>query len=271
MLRHIFKLIAKRIPELRQNLKKAGMQDKPEVFIKKTFLTAFYMSFGLLFSFGLVLLKFKALKLFMLIFIPILFAMFFMYFLKLPTVKISKKEKEVMKEIVFAGRHLIIELESGVPLYNAMINISKNYEFIGAYFRQIIDRVDLGTSMEEALTESIERAPSNDFRRLLWQVLNSIQTGSEISNSLTLVMEQIAREQNIQVSEYGRKLNPLAMFYMMIAVILPSLGITMLIVISSFVDFQLDLTALIFIAFMLGFLQFMFLSIIRFSRPAIEF
>ena len=176
MSKQLFQIIARKLPELRGKLKQAGMTDKPEEFVKKTFLTAFYMTFGVCFSLGLILLKFGGLKLGMLLFIPIMFAFFFWYFLKLPDVKIGKKRKEVMKEIVFAGRHLIIELESGVPLYNALINIAKNYDHIGIYFREIVDKVDLGTGMEDAISEAIEQSPSDDFRRMLWQVLNSIQT-----------------------------------------------------------------------------------------------
>ena len=142
---------------------------------------------------------------------------------------------------------------------------------IGKYFKEITDKVNLGTSMEDALNEAVEFIPSTDFRRILWQIINSLKTGSNISNSLTTVLEQIVREQQIEVTKYGRKLNPLAMFYMIIAVILPSLGITILIILSSFIQFQLSLTILIIIASLLGFMQFMFLSIIKISRPAIEF
>jgi len=207
----------------------------------------------------------------MVIFIPIIFFILFSYLLKLPDVTISKKEKGISKEIVFAGRHLIIELESGVPLYNALINVSKNYEVIGKYFKEIVNKVNLGTSMEDALTEAVEYIPSDDFRRLLWQILNSIRTGSDTAKSLESVLEQIAREQTIEVNEYSKKLNPLAMFYMIIAVILPTLGVTMLIVFSSFIDIEISLTVLLVIAFLLAFTQFMFLSIIKFSRPAVEF
>jgi flagellar protein FlaJ len=121
------------------------------------------------------------------------------------------------------------------------------------------------------LTEAVEYIPSDNFRRILWQILNSIRTGSDVAQSLISVLEQIAREQTIEVDKYSKKLNPLAMFYMIIAVILPSLGVTMIVVFSSFVKFEIGLTALIFIAFLLGFVQFMFLSVIKFSRPAIEF
>ena len=267
----IFERIARNFPNLKAKLKKSGMKDEPEEFVKKTFLTAFYMATGIIVFLFLILAKYNVLKGILFILPPILFIFIFLYMLKLPDTLIGKKEKEISKEIVFAGRYLIIELESGVPLYNAMINISKNYEVIGRYFKEIVDKVDLGTSMEEALNEAVEFIPSSDFRRLLWQILNSLRTGSNIAQSLNGVVDQVVREQAIQVNEYGRKLNPLAMFYMIIAVILPSIGVTMLIILSSFIEFELSLTLLMVIAFFLGFVQFMFLSIVKFSRPAIEF
>ena len=267
----IFQMVARALPNLKFKPKKAGMNYSQEEFVKRTFLSAFYMTTGLVVSLVLILAKFNVLKGIMAIFVPIIFLLLFSYMLKLPDVTISRKEKSITKEIVFAGRHLIIELESGVPLYNAFINISKNYEAVGHYFKEVINKVDLGTSMEDALSEAIEYIPSDDFRRLLWQVLNSIRTGSEVSKSLGSVLEQIAREQTIEVNRYGKKLNPLAMFYMIIAVILPSLGVTMLVVLSSFIQFELNLTIFLILAGLLTFVQFMFLSMIKFSRPAIDF
>ena len=267
----LFQRIAKAFPLLKMKLKQAGMDDKPELFIKKTFVTAFYMTTGIVVFLFLILAKFNVLKGFMFLIIPLIFIFMFLYMIKLPDLKISRKEKEIGKEIVFAGRFLIIELESGVPLYNSMLNISKNFEIIGKYFKEITDKVDLGTSMEDALNEAAEIIQSNDFRKILWQIINSIRTGSNIAKSLYSVIEQITKGQVTEVNKYGKKLNPLAMFYMMIAVILPSLGMTMLIILSSFIQFELSLTILITIAGFLGFLQFMFISLVKFSRPAIEF
>lgn len=271
MIGNLFLIIARKFPDLKYKLKKSGLGYKPEVFIKRTFLAAFYITTGVIVSIALLLAKFDVLKGIMIIFVPILFFLLFFYMLKFPEVMISKKEKEITKEIVFAGKYLIIELESGVALYNALGNISKSYPVIGSYFQEIVNKVDLGTSMEDALTEAVEYIPSENFRRLLWQILNSMRTGSDVAKSLSIVLDQISREQIIEVNKYGRKLNPLAMFYMIIAVILPTLGITMMIVFSSFIDIEINLTILMVIAFLLAFLQFMFLSMIRFSRPAVEF
>src|SRR3989338_774037 len=154
----VFQRIAKTFPGLKIKLKQAGMEDKPEDFIKKTFVSAFYMTTGLVVALFLVLAKLNVLKGVLFLAVPIIFFVMFFYMIRLPDVKISKKEKEISKEIVFAGRFLIIELESGVPLYNAMINVSKNYEVIGKYFKEMTDKVDLGTSMEDALNEAVERS-----------------------------------------------------------------------------------------------------------------
>lgn len=267
----LFQRISKTVPGLKLKLKEAGMEDKPEDFIKKTFISAFYMTTGMVVTLFLVLAKYNVLKGFAFVFVPIVFIVMFFYMFKLPDLKISKKEKEISKEIVFAGRFMIIELESGVPLYNAMVNLSKNFPIVGKYFKEITDKIDLGTSMEDALNDAVEFIPSNDLRKIFWQIMNSIRTGSDIAKSLYSVMDQVTKDQMNEVNKYGKKLNPLAMFYMIIAVILPSLGVTMLIILSSFIQFQLSLTILLSLTAFLGFVQFMFIAMVKFSRPAIEF
>jgi flagellar protein FlaJ len=265
-----FQTIAERIPQLRLKLRQAGMDQKPDEFVRKTFFASVSMSFGLFFALFLLLYGFNLFHPFILLGLPFLFGCLLFYLIKLPDAKIIARQKEISREIVFAGRFLVIELQSGVPLYNALSNLSKNYNAVGAYAKAIIDKVDLGTGMEEAFNEAVELSPSEDLRKVLWQIINSMRTGSDIASALSSTIDQIAKRQQIAVSEYGKKLNPLAMFYMMIAVIAPSLGMTMLIIVSSFVQFTLNLTILIVLAALLGFVQFMFLSIIKFSRPPVD-
>lgn len=250
-------------------LKQAGIHDTSEEFVKKTAMTAFYMTTGIEIFLFFMFMKFNIVLTILYIIFPLLFILFFLYFIKLPDVRILKAEREINKEIVFAGRFLIIELESGVDLYNSLKNVSYAYPKIGKFFREIIEEIDLGTSTEEAINLAVEFTPSDNFRKMLWQILNSLKTGADISSSLSAVIDQITREQIIEVKRYGRKLNPLAMFYMIIAVILPSIGTTMMIVISSFVDIHLNLTSLLLIASALGFMQFMFIAAIKSSRPAV--
>ena len=270
MTNRVFKRIARNIPGLATKLKEAGINQAPEEFVQKTAFTSFYMTTGLTMFLGAVLAKAGPFISILALFFPIMLFIMFFYFLKMPDLLIVKKEKEINKEIVFAGRFLIIELESGVSLYNAIKNVIKSYNIVGKYFNEIIEDIDMGTPIEEALNKAIEYTPSSDFRKLLWQMLNSIKTGADISQSLKNVIEQITKRQIIEIKKYGKKLNPLAMFYMMIAVIIPSIGTTMIIVLSTFVSFDINLTILLLIAAFLAFIQFMFVSIIRTSRPSVN-
>lgn len=261
--------LSRAFPQLIVKLRQADISDAPEEFLKKTMLTALYGSLGIVIFLWLVLSKMGNFTN-LLILLPVpLFALLLFYFLRVPDVKVMKKQREINSEIIFAGRFLIIELESGVPLYNAFKNLARNYEIIGKYFNDITTKIDLGTQMEDALNEAIEFTPSPNLRKILWQIVNSQKTGADVSTALKSVVNQITQEQLIEVKEYGRKLNPLAMFYMIIAVILPSIGITMFIVLSTFLNFQLKLEVLLFISFFLGFVQFMFLAMIKSSRPAV--
>ncbi len=270
MSQRFYRAIAKKIPDIASKLLRAGMDETPEHFVKKTLLSSFYLTMGFsVFLFG-ILAKTSFPKLMLLLILFFAFCMVFLYMLRVPDVKIMKERRLVDREIVFVARFLTIEIESGVTLYMAMRNVVHNYEAAGKYFKEIVDSVDVGTSLEDAMNQVIERSPSWNFRRILWQMLNVMQTGADISKSLNAVTEQIVREQAIEVSKYGKRLNPIAMFYMIMAVILPSLGITMLMLMASFMGLNLNMGFLFGIVAGLGFIQFMFVAIVRNSRPAVE-
>lgn len=260
-----YRRLARQFPDLKLKLVQARMPDTPEYYVQKTLflsvlcsLSAFFLVFG--FS--------KSPK--TLLVIPVVLVIAFFYLIHYVDFRIQKIQKDISKEIVFAGRFLLVELESGVPMFNAFKNMGEQYEAIGVYFNEIVERVELGTSMDEALNETINTAPSPDLRRMLWQLLNTLKTGSGVSLALTSVFDQIVREQQIAVKEYGRKLNPLAMFYMMIAIIVPSLGTIMLVVMTTFLGLNLGLILFLVIAGLVWFVQFMFLALIRSSRPPVD-
>ena len=244
------------------------------MFVRKSILTATYLFLGsclfifpvtaklLRKSLGEILAS--SMTLFLLVFYIYLIYFFFNY----PNAKIIMAQKNINREIIYAGRFLVIELESGVTVYDAFSHLIENYQNIGKYVRHIITKVDLGTDMESAINDESESIPSQDMKKVLWQILNSIKTGADISTALNTVIDQIVKEQDIEVKEYGRKLNPMAMFYMIIAVILPSLGMTMFMVVATFIGIKLDIAALLTLAVVMGFVQFLFLATIKSSRPA---
>ena len=143
------------------------MYDSPVDFVKKILMMALYMTLGLCLVIFVFLDK-KGNGIYTLLVFPFLYVIMFMYMSRMPDVKILKREKAINKEIVFAGRFLIIEISSGVSLYKSMANIAEHYEHVGLYFREILQKVEMGTSLADALNEEVELIPSNNLKRLMW-------------------------------------------------------------------------------------------------------
>ncbi|PIN70802.1 hypothetical protein COV93_00045 [Candidatus Woesearchaeota archaeon CG11_big_fil_rev_8_21_14_0_20_43_8] len=276
VMNRLYNILGKKIVSLGPKLKSAGIYDTKAQFLKKIITLSFMGSLGLTFFLFLILGKSSvgekkvSFVLFLIGAFFVMIGLLFNYFLRIPDLAIMKKGKLISKEIIFAGRFLLIELESGVPIYHAMKNVAVNYPAIGKYIDEIIHKVDLGSSMDEAIVETIQHSPSNDLNKILWQILNTLKTGSDIRWSLSSVLDQIVREQQILVKEYGRKLNPLAMFYMMIAVIIPSLGTTMLTVLATFLNLHVSLFVLIIFVGFFAVMQFMFIAMVKNARPPVE-
>lgn len=265
----IFKVMSRFFPALKEKLIQAGLAEKPEHFIKRSFLIAFYLTTVLMVLLTILFIRLQVVKWLLFIIFPVLLLLIFINFVKRPDLIIKKKQREFDREIVFAGKFLVIELQSGIPIYNALINVSRSHPGIGKYFKEILNRIDIGTPIEDAINESIELTVSPNFRKLLWQMYNSLKTGADLAEALKINIDQIAADQIIEVKEYGKKLNPIVMFYMVVAVIFPSIGIIMFIVFSSFFAISVNLVGLMLVAFVVALIQVVFLMMVKGSRPAV--
>jgi len=255
--------------DLEFKLKQAGIPETPHKFVKKMLFVSLIYTLMISIVVIFAVLKYQIGIAVIVLLFPISFLLLFSYFLKFPELRIIKRGKNIERESVFVGRFLLIEIASGIALYSALKGVAGNFEYSGKVFKQIVDNVRMGTSIEEALSNAVDECPSRNLRRLMWQVMNSLQTGTDVTKALTSITEQISKEQLIEIKQYGKRLNPLAMFYMVLAVIIPSLGISLLIILSTLINFSLNLPLLIIIAVGVGFIQFMFISMIKSSRPAV--
>jgi len=201
---------------------------------------------------------------------PVLFMFSFYSALYLPKVKGMKRAKEIERELPYALRHLLIEVKSGIPLYNGLVAISEKYGTASEEIRDIVEEINAGKSEIEAIEESIFKSPSYNFRRAFWQILNSLKTGTDIETSLEATVDDIIKQQLISIKKYGQELNPMTLMYMMVAIILPSLGITFLIVLSMFAGGSIGSEILIAIIVGLAIFQAFFINVIKEKRPNVK-
>jgi len=186
-----------------------------------------------------------------------------------PRIIALKRMRQLETQLIPAMRQLLIEIKSGVPLFNAMASISTDYGEVSKELKKVVQKINSGTPELEALAEASTANPSHQFRRILWQVSNALKVGSDVGKVLSLQIDELTRERVDQIRRYGQELSPWTMIYMMAAVIVPSLGVTMMIVIVGFLDVVVPkVLLLVVIAGLVGF-QLFFMNFVNSRRPAI--
>lgn len=187
-----------------------------------------------------------------------------------PKLIVNRRVENMEKNLLFALRTILVQIRSGVPIFDAFVSIATGkYGHISDEFRRVIEKSRAGVPIVDVLEELAVRNPSIYFRRAIWQLLNAIKSGSDVGENLASIIESISKEQLIQIETYKSILNPLAMMYMMIAVIIPSLGITVMIIISTFPGMDMLGDESIFWMLLVGvvLMQFIFMNIIKSKRP----
>ena len=255
---------------LKKKLYIAGIDKRPEEFMNQCLRNAIVIGLGVG-VFGFFLVQKRGMPV---IFIPLIAIVFFFFaysiLLKSVDSKISRKAKEIDKDVLFAGRFLLIKLNSGKPLINSLMEASQSYGVANTYFKEIVRDIDLGTTLENALEKATDSCPSRKMRRVLFQINNALKIGIDVTQNLEAVLEEISNEQLIEIQKYGKKLNSLTLFYMLLAVVVPSLGMTMFIVVAGLVSLNISASTFFVFAFFLLLVELAFLSIFKSIRPNVN-
>ena len=205
--------------------------------------------------------------------IAIVFSVFiFMRQYTYPKIYSFKKSRDIEKNLISSLQDMLVQLESGVPVYDIIANIaSSDYGFVSSEFGKAVKSINSGLSQIEALENLIKKNSSVYFKRVLWQISNGMRSGGDMGVVIKDSVDTLNKEQAIQIQSYGSKLNPLIMFYMLLAVIIPSLGVAFFTIISSMVGLSEAMIKLLFIAVFVVIItmQIMFLGLIKSRRPSL--
>jgi len=185
-----------------------------------------------------------------------------------PSILIKKNVRDVERNLVFALRTMLVQLKSGVPLFQCLNMISfGDYGKLSFEFKKAIEEINTGSSEQLALQKLATKNPSPFLRKALWQIVNGMKAGADVSSVLEVTVSSMIKQQSIEINNFSAKLRLLSLFYMMIGVIIPALGITFLIVLGSFP--QIKLSEELFWFFLGGIIlfEFMFIGMIKSVRP----
>lgn len=269
-LRPLAQGMLKSFPSLKLDLVQAEMEIDPLDYMSLTLFTSlfyFLLLGGLMTFIGFVIKGgFDPIGL---VIGTVFLVMSFNYLSFYPKVQAKKRINDLEGNLLYALRHLLIQVRSGVPLFESMVNITSGYGQISVEFKKIVKEINAGVPEMTALDEAAKRNPSLYFRRSLWQIVNAIRGGADVGKTIQTITDNFAREQINRIKRYGQELNPWTMLYMIVAVIAPTLGITFIIIMTSFAGIQVPKLIFPFILGGVGMFQFFFMGFIRSRRPAV--
>jgi archaeal flagellar protein FlaJ len=264
-------IIAKSSPSLKLDMFQAEMDMQPKVYTSIVALTTifyFFIMTPVIFLIGFLA---KGQPDF---FLPLtvsgIFSGFvFFYLMRYPKFIALSRIKKIDKDMLNSLQHILIEIKSGVPLFNALIGVTEGYGEVSDEFRIVVKEINAGVSEIKALEKASLRNPSLHFRRPIWQIINAMKAGSNVASALESIVTTLTQDQLIAIRRYGQELSPFTLMYMLFSVIMPTLGITFLIILSSFAGLKVPNELFPVIIIVLGIFQYFYMGIIKTKRPAL--
>ncbi len=261
----------KRHPELKLKLKQANSRLSPFQYIYQTItMTAFVVAtfliigfmvtkgniFNMLIGFGVVI---------------SLTPFFYRFWLSYVDVQISKYSRELDADILFVSEYFLVSLESGLPLGNAIENISKLKRPGGTFFKRIYTEFKTGKSFEEALDEGARFSPSDTMKGLIKRLKDSMTIGVDLRIVLVNFIQDSSDKKLMEVKGFSKKLNPIVMMYLLLGIVLPSLGVTFFILAAAMLNMTPELLKwVLFGIFLLMFVfQYIAYTSFKFSKATI--
>ncbi len=275
-----FKNIAFRIknfaPTLQNDLREAGISVEYIDYISAGILTAVLLLAvlggvaGLLslvaLKRGLLSAKLLAILVFMIIGVPVIYLF---YFLNYPKLRAGKRKRLIDEKVTFAVREIMIKVGSGVPIFNALLDVANgDYGMISTEFAYTVQEIESGVPQDKALEHLSARVPSKALKRAIDILINAIKSGSDVHGTLVLINDMLIQKQQSDMKSYAGELTPMSMGYMMVSVVLPSLGMSVFVILGSLA--KINIVALIYlIPVILVVFQVFFMGMVSSRRPAI--
>lgn len=176
----------------------------------------------------------------------------------------------VDQELLFALRTMLIQLSSGVSLFEAMRAISRSaYGQVSSEFGTVVRDINSGMSETEALEKLAFRTKSEVLKKTAWQIITTIRSGGSIVNALESQVEALVAQQVDAIKAYSAELNLWTLVYLIIAAAMPSLGITFLVIASSIGGSGIGPEAVILIIFLSLSVQAAMIMLVRSKVPKV--
>ena len=197
-------------------------------------------------------------------------SVFFVFHMIYPGIIITKIAAKESNDLLFALREMMIDIEGGVPLFDAMKNVSLgDYGYVSRDLAGVVKQIERGVPDQVALRELAIRTESEYMKRSLWQMVNALESGASLSTALSAIVQSIQNYLYQDIKNYSSNLNFLMLIYMMVATVVPSLGITFMVLLSAFSGLGVTFTTLLLLLGASVLMQAIMIGYMSSTRPEI--
>lgn len=240
-LRPVGRAAVKLNPKLGEVLQKLGVEVDAEAYAAASVLSSFLYGLFLFIAISLVFLITNTIDQQ----IPLALAsgtgvwmLFLLLHLIYPGIILRKVAVNEGRDLLFALREIMMDVNSGVPLFSALQNVAEaDYGYITKDFKLVTERIESGTSEKEALKEFAIKSESEHVKRAVWQMVNALESGAGMGGALSGIVQSVEEKTYRDIRDYTSNLNFLMLIYMFTAAVIPSLGVTFMVLLSAFGDF----------------------------------
>jgi flagellar protein FlaJ len=275
-LRPIVDALERALPDLPVDLKKTDLGTKPHDYLTVAMVNTiifFLIFYGL---FAALLIRVSETQMAQALTVSIAYAagvalLVLLLFLRYPKIIAGKKSESIDTYLIFALKEMLLQISSGISLYNAIVNLSKqNYGSVSKEFGLVARDVNAGMPLFKALEQLADRNASIILRRTVWQLNNAQRAGSSLQGAMRAIIDDATADKRTRIHDFSQELNLWGLLYMTFAVAVPSIGLTMMIILSTFGSSGIGKT--FFIVFIAGcfVMQMALIGFIQTRRPVVS-
>lgn len=268
----IGRLLNNFFPKTQEDLDKAHISLSSEKYFAAAFFSSLVYAFLLLvFLAGLLWVQgqLDAAKIFLaLLFSATVFGLFLFLHSIGPKIAARKYAAGVDKNLVSALNNLQAQVASGIPLFEAMVNVGKaNYGEASLEFESMTKEMAAGENEISVLEKKMNKTGSEFLKKTCWQLLSSLRSGSSTEGALTSVADSLSSEQFRSIKKYTAELNLWILLYLLVATAIPTIGITFLVVLSAMAGISIGPEVILGMVFFAAMLQAVLIGFVKTRVP----
>lgn len=221
--------------EIGTSLYRADLDVSPSKYITYSLLASLFLSVLSTFFISTLSDSFDYLTL-ILVF-AMLFLVYFLIFKKLPSSIAKARAAQIESDLPIAIRSIGIQLNMKVPFETALENIANSNYKCSSEFKKVVNMIDGGTPIPDALRQVTERVDSQTVKKLMVQLIHVYLEGMD-GTELKHSADELIHAQRFKFKEFSAKLSFLSLMFIAISSIAPTMYLAYITVASTYLEAQ---------------------------------